>query len=51
MTSAQIVLTTENMIDGTTVGTTSGVGGATSVENASVMILVCKVPLLGPLRL
>lgn len=44
MINAQIVPTIENMID----ETTSGMGGATTVENANVMILVCKVLLLGP---
>ena len=50
MIDARNVLTTESMIDGTTAETTSGMGGATTVENVSVMVLVCRMLLLGLLR-
>ena len=42
--------TTESMIDGTTAETTSEMGGVTTVENVSVMVLVSKMLLLGPSR-
>jgi len=48
---ARIVQTTESLIDGTTAVTTSGTGGVTTVENANVMVLVCRMLLLGALRL